>query len=88
MAHKKSAGAGARQGGNVSGKRLGVKVSDGASVSAGQIIIRQRGRTYIPGKNVSIGRDFTLYSKSAGKVCFKNKTRSRKTVEVVPQEAQ
>ena len=88
MAHKKSTGAGARQGGNVKGKRLGIKVSDGSSVSTGRILVRQRGRTYIPGKNVSMGKDFTLHAKVSGQVHFKNKTRARKIVEVIPHEAQ
>ena len=68
MAHTKAGGSKAVQGGNVSGKRLGVKVYGGSDVKTGQIIMRQRGREVVPGDNVSMGKDFTLYSKSDGVV--------------------
>jgi large subunit ribosomal protein L27 len=84
MAHKKAGGANARQGGNVSGKRLGIKVSNGCLVNPGQIIVRQRGKTFTPGKNTSIGRDFTIYSKTAGAVSFRNKTKRKKVIDVIP----
>ena len=83
MAKKKSAGDKARQGGNVSGKRLGVKVFGGSSVIPGQIIVRQRGKNFEPGKNVGMGRDFTLFSKVSGIVQFVYHTRSKKRVDVV-----
>ncbi len=86
MAHKKAGGAKARQGGNVSGKRLGIKMSHGSYVNSGQIIIRQRGQTFIAGKNAKLGRDFTLYSTIAGVVSFKNKTNKKKAVDVLPVE--
>jgi len=85
MAHKVSGGAKARQGGNVRGKRLGIKIAHGAFAKPGQIIVRQRGKRFHPGKNTGIGKDFTIYSKVAGIVNFKNKTRNKKEIEVVEQ---
>ncbi|NMB91544.1 50S ribosomal protein L27 [candidate division WWE3 bacterium] len=83
MAHKKGGGSKATQKGNVSGKRLGVKVYGGCVVKPGQIIIRQRGREVIPGKNVEMGKDFTLFSTVDGVVEFVWVTKSRKKVNVV-----
>lgn len=85
MAHKKATGSKARQGGNVAGKRLGVKVYGGSDIKPGQIIVRQRGRTFVPGKNVSMGKDFTIFSKVAGKVAFGWLTRSKKKIDVVEE---
>ncbi len=85
MAHKKAGGAKARQGGNVVGKRLGIKLSHGSRVSPGQIIVRQRGKTFYPGKNVRMGRDFTIYSLADGVVSFRNKTRRKKVVSVTEE---
>ncbi|HXK52535.1 50S ribosomal protein L27 [Candidatus Nomurabacteria bacterium] len=85
MAHKKAAGAKARQGSNTAGKRLGVKVFGGGVVKAGQIIVRQRGRTFKPGANVGMGRDFTLFSKVSGIVKFVNDTRKKKRIDVVTE---
>jgi large subunit ribosomal protein L27 len=84
MAHKKAGGSKARQGGNVSGKRLGLKIYGGSVVKPGQIIVRQRGRTYVPGENVKMGRDYTIFSKVDGIVEFKNYTRKKKKINVVP----
>jgi large subunit ribosomal protein L27 len=86
MAHTKAGGSKAVQGGNVSGKRLGVKVYGGSDVKTGQIIIRQRGRQVVPGDNVSMGKDFTLYSKTDGVVQFAWKTKNKKKVNVVGKE--
>jgi large subunit ribosomal protein L27 len=83
MAHKKGGGAKAVQKGNVAGKRLGVKVSGGSVIKAGQIIIRQRGRQIIPGRNVEMGKDFTLYSIVNGIVKFGWVTKKRKKVSVI-----
>jgi len=83
MAHKKGGGAKATQKGNVSGKRLGVKVSGGSVIKPGQIIIRQRGRQIIPGKNVEMGKDFTIYSIVNGVVEFGWVTKNRKKVSVI-----
>lgn len=70
MAKKKAGGAKAKQGSNVAGKRLGIKVFGGGVVKPGQIIVRQRGRGFVPGENVDLGRDFTLFSKIDGVVKF------------------
>lgn len=85
MAHKKAGGAKAKQGGNVAGKRLGLKVSAGAMVKPGEIILRQRGRKILPGENVGMGRDHTLFSKAVGIVNFVNVTRNKKRVDVIEQ---
>jgi large subunit ribosomal protein L27 len=82
MAHKKAGGSKARQGGNVAGKRLGMKVYGGSVVKTGQIILRQRGRTYIAGKNADMGKDYTIFAKIDGIVEFVNDTRSKKKVNV------
>jgi len=82
MAHKKAGGAQARQGGNVSGKRLGVKVFGGQNVKPGQIIVRQRGRKFIPGNNVDMGKDFTIFSKVDGIVEFVWKNKKKKQINV------
>lgn len=86
MAHKKAGGSKATQGGNVAGKRLGVKVFGGSQVKPGQIIIRQRGQTFLPGKNVGMGNDFTIFSKVKGVVEFAWKTKSKKQINVVEEE--
>lgn len=84
MAHKKAGGSKARQGGNVAGKRLGVKVYGGSAVKAGSIIARQRGRNFIPGENVQMGKDFTLFSLIDGVVEFVWETKKKKKVNVIP----
>ena len=83
MAHKKAGGAQARQGGNVSGKRLGVKVFGGQNVKPGQIIVTQRGRKFIPGDNVDMGKDFTIFSKVNGVVEFVWKNKKKKKINVL-----
>jgi len=84
MAHKKAGGSKAIQKGNVSGKRLGIKVSGGSCVKPGQIIVRQRGQTFIPGENVLMGKDFTIFSTIEGIVEFYNVTKSKKKIKVTP----
>jgi large subunit ribosomal protein L27 len=84
MAHKKGGGAKAVQKGNVAGKRLGVKTYGGQKAKPGQIIIRQRGRGIIAGKNVKMGKDFTLFASSEGLVEFKWSSNKRKKAHVVP----
>lgn len=81
MAHKKAAGSKAGQGGNVAGKRLGVKAFAGQSVSAGSIIIRQKGNLIFPGIGVGQGRDFTLFAKVDGIVKYASKL-GRKVVSI------
>ena len=82
MAHKTATASKATQKGNVAGKRLGVKLTHGQGVKTGQIIVRQRGRTYIPGKNVRMGKDYTVYSVADGKVNFAPTQSRRKEVNV------
>ncbi len=69
MAHKKGMGS-TRNGRDSNSKRLGLKHFGGESVRAGSILIRQRGLKFKPGKNVGLGRDYTLYSRIDGKVFF------------------
>lgn len=64
-------------------KRLGVKKFGGEVVSTGQIIIRQRGTKYHPGKHVGIGSDDTLFALSSGVVVFENISKNRKAVSVL-----
>lgn len=78
MAHKKGEGS-VKNGRDSQSKRLGVKIYGGQPALSGNIIIRQRGTTYHPGKNVGIGRDFTIFALTDGLVEFK-KTKGDKTV--------
>ncbi len=84
MAHKKGVGS-SRNGRESHSKRLGVKAFGGELVSAGSIIIRQRGTKIHPGQNVGIGSDDTLFAKIDGNVTFESKGRDRKQVSVYPQ---
>ena len=82
MAHKKAGGS-TRNGRDSESKRLGVKCFGGESVLAGNIIVRQRGTHFHPGKNVGCGRDHTLFAKSTGVVRFVQRgVKKRKFVEV------
>lgn len=78
MAHKKGEGS-VKNGRDSQSKRLGVKIYGGQPALSGNIIIRQRGTTYHPGKNVGVGRDFTIFALTDGLVEFK-KTKGDKTV--------
>jgi large subunit ribosomal protein L27 len=78
MAHKKGQGA-SRNGRDSNSKRLGLKRSGGQQVTAGSILVRQCGQKIKPGKNVGMGRDYTLYARIDGKVCFPKP----KTISVV-----
>ena len=78
MAHKKGEGS-VKNGRDSQSKRLGVKIYGGQPATSGNIIIRQRGTQYHPGKNVGLGRDFTLFALTDGVVEFK-KTRDSKTI--------
>lgn len=82
MAHKKAGGSKSSQGGNVAGKRLGIKVSGGSKVKPGQIIVRQRGRTFLPGENTQMGSDFTIFSVVNGIVRFVFNSRKKKRIDV------
>ena len=82
MAHKKAGGS-SRNGRDSAGRRLGVKKSGGQSVIPGNIIVRQRGTQYHPGKNVGIGRDHTLFATETGKVEFRE-ARGKMLVSILP----
>jgi large subunit ribosomal protein L27 len=84
MAHKKAGGS-SKNGRDSIGKRLGVKRFGGEQVRAGNILVRQRGTTYYPGKNVGLGKDYTLFALADGVVQFKKGTRL--SVHVIAQEA-
>ena len=86
MAHKKAGGS-SRNGRDSAGRRLGVKIFGGESVSPGEIIVRQRGTKWHAGANVGIGKDHTLFALQIGKVQFRTKAKDRVTVSVVPMEA-
>ena len=85
MAHKKGGGS-SRNGRDTAGKRLGVKTYGGEMVSAGSIIVRQRGTKVHPGLNVGKGSDDTLFAKISGRVSF-NKSRGRNVANVVEATA-
>ena len=81
MAHKKAMGS-TKNGRDSAGKRLGIKAFGGELVSAGSILVRQRGTTFHPGKNVGLGKDYTLFALTDGVVEFRKGLR--KTVHIVP----
>jgi large subunit ribosomal protein L27 len=83
MAHKKAGGS-SRNGRDSQGQRRGVKVFGGETVRAGNIIVRQLGTRIHPGKNVGIGRDFTLFAKIDGIVRYDRLDKERKRVNVQP----
>ena len=83
MAHKKGGGS-TRNGRDSNPKMLGVKAYGGETVSAGSIIVRQRGTQFHPGVNVGVGKDHTLYALTDGQVKFEVKgPRNRRTVRIV-----
>ncbi len=82
MAHKKGVGS-SDNGRDSKSKRLGVKLFGGQTATAGNIIIRQRGTKFHPGRNVGIGKDFTLYALKDGTIQFQTKKRDRTFVNVV-----
>ena len=85
MAHKKGTGS-TRNGRDSNSKRLGVKAYGGEKVTAGSILIRQRGTSFLPGINVGKGKDDTLYALKEGTVSFesiKRNLRNRKRVNIV-----
>ena len=85
MAHKKAGGS-SRNGRDSAGKRLGVKKFGGERVVPGNIIIRQRGTRWHPGRHVGIGRDHTLFARVAGQVRFAVRgANNKKTVSIVEQ---
>jgi len=82
MAHKKGVGS-SDNGRDSKSKRLGVKLFGGQTAIAGNIIIRQRGTKFHPGRNVGIGKDFTLYALTDGTIQFQTKKRDRTFVNVL-----
>ncbi|MDD5176005.1 MAG: 50S ribosomal protein L27 [Sterolibacterium sp.] len=84
MAHKKAGGS-SRNGRDSQSKRLGVKRYGGETITAGSIIVRQRGTVFHPGDNVGIGKDHTLFAKVNGAVQFSQKgVKNRKMVSILP----
>lgn len=83
MAHKKAGGS-TRNGRDSAGKRLGVKRFGGQQVTAGSILVRQRGTTFHPGTNVGCGKDYTLFALVDGVVKFERKDKTRQKISVYP----
>jgi large subunit ribosomal protein L27 len=85
MAHKKGLGS-TKNGRDSNSQRLGVKRFGGEFVTAGSIIIRQRGTKFMPGQNVGLGKDDTIFSMINGQVKFTYLNKNKKKVNVVPAE--
>jgi large subunit ribosomal protein L27 len=83
MAHKKGAGS-TRNGRDSNSQRRGVKVYGGEEVRAGNILVRQVGSTIAPGKNVGLGKDFTLFALSDGFVKYEWRSNKQRKVSVYP----
>lgn len=81
MAHKKGQGS-STNGRDSIGKRLGVKRFAGQTVTAGSILVRQRGTTFKPGVNVGVGSDYTLFAKIDGVVAFTNRGKKNRRIHV------
>jgi large subunit ribosomal protein L27 len=87
MAHKKAGGS-SRNGRDSAGQRRGVKRFGGEAVRAGNIIVRQLGTKFHPGKNVGMGRDYTIFALIDGVVAFEYKDKLRQKISVYPVPAQ
>lgn len=87
MAHKKASG-GTRGNRDSQPKRLGVKKYSGQAVRSGNIVVRQRGTRLLPGNNMGVGKDHTLFALSDGVVKFEWAAKDRRKVSVYPAEAQ
>jgi large subunit ribosomal protein L27 len=87
MAHKKAGGS-SRNGRDSNSKRLGVKRYDGELVTTGNVIMRQRGTRIRAGRNVGLGRDFTLFALVDGKVKFEWAAKGKRRASVYPLETQ
>jgi large subunit ribosomal protein L27 len=85
MAHKKGEGS-VKNNRDSQSKRLGVKIFGGQAAISGNIIVRQRGTVYHPGKNVGVGRDFSLFALTDGVVEFKKGRNNRTFVSIAPAE--
>lgn len=86
MAHKKGGGS-SRNGRGSNAQYRGVKVYGGEQINAGGILVRQVGMTLAPGRNVGLGKDFTLFALVTGTVKYEHVNRSKKRVSVYPAEA-
>jgi large subunit ribosomal protein L27 len=86
MAHKKGEGS-VKNGRDSQSKRLGVKIYGGQPALAGNIILRQRGTVYHPGKNVGVGKDYTIFALTDGVVEFRKSRNNKTLVSVLPAEA-
>jgi len=84
MAHKKGVGS-SKNGRDSESKRLGVKLFGGQKAVAGNILVRQRGTVHMPGENVGIGRDHTLFALVNGTVAFKKKVDNKSYVSVIAE---
>ncbi len=87
MAHKK-AGSSSKNGRDSVGQRLGIKAHDGQLVTAGSIIVRQRGMTFVAGPGTGLGHDYTVFATVSGNVKFEHQTSKKKRVRVVPAAEQ
>lgn len=81
MAHKKGVGS-SRNGRDSNAQRLGIKRYAGQEINAGTIIVRQRGTRFLPGENVGMGKDNTIFALIAGKVAFERVGKSKKKISV------
>ena len=86
MAHKK-AGSSSKNGRDSVGQRLGVKAGDGQVVTAGSIIVRQRGMTFLAGPGTGLGGDYTVFGMVDGTVKFEHATKSKKRIRVIAVDA-
>jgi large subunit ribosomal protein L27 len=86
MAHKK-ADASSKNGRDSVGQRLGVKAGDGQLVSAGSIIVRQRGMTFLAGPGTGLGKDYTVFATVDGRVRFEHKSKDKKRIRVEAEAA-
>ena len=86
MAHKK-AGSSSKNGRDSVGQRLGIKAGDGQLVSAGSIIVRQRGMTFLAGTGTGLGHDYTVFATTPGRVRFEHATKDKKRVTVIAETA-
>ncbi len=82
MAHRKAEGA-SKNGRDSNPKYLGVKKNHGQAITVGQIILRQRGTSFLPGKNVGVGKDYTLFAEKDGKVQFSSKRKTSFNSDIV-----
>ena len=86
MAHKK-AGSSSKNGRDSVGQRLGIKAGDGELVSAGSIIVRQRGMTLLSGPGTGLGKDYTVFATLDGRVHFEHARKDKKRVRVEAEAA-